>query len=960
MRYAGVLVAFVACVVVLGVSASTASAAVTTVGPNPPRGIHLSYLNDPSTAVIAWYTASASSSRAEWGPNPGPPYPHTTSGTEFRSPGGTFLHTTTLTSLTPGTTYYYRVGDAAMASWSGEGSFRSAPAADGTGVFTLAAAGDWGDSATTQATSNAIATANPNLVLILGDLFYTSSEAGIRNVWDKWQAFGQSAFTMAVPGNHEYHDPPINVYCAFVVQPGNERTYAFTYGNAFFLAIDWGERADSMTDGVDGTPSSCAGVQGTPAIRSWIDARLAEANSDPNVHWKIVLEHHPCYQTDTAVSSSLCPDGTGAPDQVEDIFVNRGVDLVLSGHAHTYGRTHPVKFNSPTQTGSVYAEPGAPIYFTIGTAGRPTTASCRSAPYVAVCRATVLTAGYGKFVVGPSSVSYQFVENSAGVIDSFSLTKGSERGQVTRTFQKGDGGSHSETDDTYLYSGAPGSNFGSRAVMLVDGSGCIATGTVCKSLIKYPDIFGGAEDQILPRSTIDSAVLSITVTNSGGTQDVYQVTEGWGETTATWNGFAVPGSPASRPRATSFTPSATGRIDVDITTVVRDWAAGFSNQGILIASTSSNGVDYGTSESANPPKLTVRATPPPFDFFLAVNPSSGSVTPGGSVDTAVTASLLSGSPELVDFSCSGLPTGGTCSFTPQMCRPACTSAVTISTSPGTPTGTYAITISASGGSLTRPASYTLTVTSIVTVSFQKGDGGALSETDDAYIYSGARGSNFGAQTKMYVDGDGCIATGTVCKSLIKFPSFVGGNSGQVPPGSTIVSATIEFMLTNAGRTQSAQQVTEDWRESTVTWNSFATPGSPTVKPPAISYESPMGKVTVDVTLVVQRWTDGEPNFGLLITTASTNGADYDTSESANPPKLTVTYRPPPPTDMPSHPMGGHETPTQSPRSQSPSLGSSVVFRTEVADAREWSPRRQIADRDGHAGIRTPVRGSEGL
>ena len=83
-------------------------------GPTPPLGVHLSYLDDPTTAVLTWYTASASTSRAEWGRSLGPPYSFHTTGTDYSSPGGSFLHRATLTLLTPGARYYYRVGDAAI------------------------------------------------------------------------------------------------------------------------------------------------------------------------------------------------------------------------------------------------------------------------------------------------------------------------------------------------------------------------------------------------------------------------------------------------------------------------------------------------------------------------------------------------------------------------------------------------------------------------------------------------------------------------------------------------------------------------------------------------------------------------------------------------------------------------------------------------------------------------------
>src|SRR2546428_5658211 len=122
-------------------------------GTNPPLGVHLSYLDDPTAAAITWYTASASTSRAEWGPSLGPPYAFHTAGTDYSSPGGSFLHRADLTGLTPGAKYYYRVGDAAMNSAFGQTSFRTAPPKGSADTFTFAAAGDWGNTNQTLTTS---------------------------------------------------------------------------------------------------------------------------------------------------------------------------------------------------------------------------------------------------------------------------------------------------------------------------------------------------------------------------------------------------------------------------------------------------------------------------------------------------------------------------------------------------------------------------------------------------------------------------------------------------------------------------------------------------------------------------------------------------------------------------------------------------------------------------------------
>ena len=98
-----------------------------------------------------------------------------------------------------------------------------------------------------------------------------------------------------------------------------------------------------------------------------------------------------------------------------------------------------------------------------------------------------------------------------------------------------------------------------------------------------------------------------------------------------------------------------------------------------------------------------------FNFEVSVDPESGSAEPGGSVAATVTVRLISGSPEIVALSVSGLPSGASVSLSQQSGLPTFTSTMVINTSPTTPTDTYTITVIGTGGGLSRSAAYTLTI-----------------------------------------------------------------------------------------------------------------------------------------------------------------------------------------------------------------------------------------------------------
>src|SRR5207249_8778711 len=60
-------------------------------------------------------------------------------------------------------------------------------------------------------------------------------------------------------------------------------------------------------------------------------------------------------------------------------------------------------------------------------------------------------------------------------------------------------------------------------------------------------------------------------------------------------------------------------------------------------------------------------------------------------------------------SCTGLPAGATCTFTPPTGNPTSTSNLTLATSSSTPAGTYVVSVQATDGTITRTSGFTLTV-----------------------------------------------------------------------------------------------------------------------------------------------------------------------------------------------------------------------------------------------------------
>src|SRR2546425_414291 len=282
--------------------------------------------------------------------------------------------------------------------------------------------------------------------------------------------------------------------------------------------------------------------------------------------------------------------------------------------------------------------------------------------------------------------------------------------RVLATFHRGDGGLFSETDDTYISSSAANTNFGKDQTLQVDGT-CDVAGIVCKALVKFPSIVGLGDGQIPSNSAVVNATLVLFIQNQGDPETLYQVTEPWTESGATWNSFATPGTPGNRGPEFQITPKPVNKfLSINITAIAQRWVNGDVNQGILLASTLGDGTLYNSSESnAGRPTLRVEFVPP-FDFSLSSSPSSGFASyRGGSVNATVTARRTFGPTHTVQYSCLNLPSGTTCTFTPPSCNATCTANLVFATASSTPAGTYSVSLQATDGTITRTSGFTLMV-----------------------------------------------------------------------------------------------------------------------------------------------------------------------------------------------------------------------------------------------------------
>jgi hypothetical protein len=130
----------------------------------------------------------------------------------------------------------------------------------------------------------------------------------------------------------------------------------------------------------------------------------------------------------------------------------------------------------------------------------------------------------------------------------------------------------------------------------------------------------------------------------------------------------------------------------------------------VVAAGASNACFGRASNCAN--VVPVASTTP--DFTLACSPSSLSVAQGGSGTSTCTVTSQNGFSSAVNLSCSGLPSGASCSFSPAAVTPpansSASSALTVNVAGTTATGTTSFQVSGVSGTLSHNAAMSLTVT----------------------------------------------------------------------------------------------------------------------------------------------------------------------------------------------------------------------------------------------------------
>jgi hypothetical protein len=403
------------------------------------RGPYLQ-MGTPTSLRVRWRTDLATDSRVRYGASPA-------SLTNITDVAGNVTdHEVLLTGLAPATRYYYSVGSSTQVVAGGDPphSFVTAPL-----VGTVQPTRVWilGDSGTANNDARAVRDAYlgftgstyTNLWLMLGDNAYTygSDEDYQWAVFDMYPMMLRQSVLWPTIGNHDTAEvpvaPPDLPYFAMFSLPtageaggvpsGTEKYYSFDYANIHFICLD------SMVS--DRSP--------TGPMLTWLQSDL-QSTTQP---WIIAFWHHPPYSKgshDSDVDIELIEMRQNALPILEAY----GVDLVLSGHSHSYERSYLLDSHYGFSTSLISsmkkdAGDGRPAGTGAYQKTSPGTAPHEGAVYVVAGSSGLVQAGpmnhpamfigltnLGSMVldVNGNRLDAKFVRENGAVADSFTIIKG--------------------------------------------------------------------------------------------------------------------------------------------------------------------------------------------------------------------------------------------------------------------------------------------------------------------------------------------------------------------------------------------------------------------------------------------------------------------------------------------------------------------------------------------------------
>ncbi len=171
---------------------------------------------------------------------------------------------------------------------------------------------------------------HPAFALIVGDLVGMGweKEQWVNDFFKSMRPLFAEVPLFPVLGNH---DRNAMLYYELMALPKPYYYYSFRAGDAEIFTLDTEHEVG---------PSS--------AQYRWLEEQLKKSKA----RWKIVAHHYPPYSSD--LDDYGTDFGDTAARELTPLYDRYAVDLVFSGHIHSYERTHPLRMGKIAKNGTVY------------------------------------------------------------------------------------------------------------------------------------------------------------------------------------------------------------------------------------------------------------------------------------------------------------------------------------------------------------------------------------------------------------------------------------------------------------------------------------------------------------------------------------------------------------------------------------------------------------------------------
>lgn len=306
-----------------------------------------------------------------------------------------------------------------------------------TPSFSFGAAGDFEFGKRFKATAKAVKAEDPDFLIALGDLSYSTKESK----WcDYWKQTAQYQNVLLIAGNHdsgESNGGNINEYVKFC--PFTLGTPIGDYGKQYYFdypATDPLARFILVVPGVGGPHIGLDTNYdiGHPGYKFTADA-IDEARAK-GIEW-IFVAMHKNYISAMEKENQVSTD---AGNTFMTMLLDKKVDVILQGHEHGYERSKqlttvpqscpilvPDTFNAACVADSddTLVKGQGTVIHVIGTGGKELRGLDKTDPeYPYFAKADNTTYGFGKFTVTKTEVSFTFHKSSPGnLTDSFTIAQ---------------------------------------------------------------------------------------------------------------------------------------------------------------------------------------------------------------------------------------------------------------------------------------------------------------------------------------------------------------------------------------------------------------------------------------------------------------------------------------------------------------------------------------------------------